>query len=55
MDPGSEMPFWKKEKEGEKEKVNYKARLEKKQYLVSQEGFFNIHIHTYLFPFIPLN
>ncbi len=44
--PGEEvkMPFWKKdketeakgkEKEGGKEKVNYKARLEHKQYLVS--------------------
>jgi hypothetical protein len=31
------MPFWKKEKEVDtnKEKINYKARLEHKQYLVS--------------------
>ena len=33
---GPEMPFWKKGREGKDgEKINYKARLEHKQWLVS--------------------
>ena len=37
-DPGGgDMQFWKKDKDGEKgkEKINYKSRLEHKQYLVN--------------------
>jgi len=36
VDPGSDMPFWKKEKDGQGDKANLKARLEHKQYLAQE-------------------